>query len=219
MTKAKPDLGPITRLLEWADKNEMSQTDLAMAMGVGPQNIINWKRRGLPSDKHAEAARLMGLSLDAFVRGFPDVDVLRHAIYRKTLQLIPVRQISQLDGKGSWMLGPQLTDIPGYIELQSDDPAAFAIKIMGNDLHPRVKSGEYVIVSPSHPCNPGDEVLVTTTAGQQLVRELLFRRDGQVTLSGITNSDARHTLENAQIERMQYIAGFAKAALYRASKL
>ena len=89
--------------------------------------------------------------------------------------------------------------------------------VSDNDLSPRFKIGDYVMVSPAQPCTPGDEVIVTTPDGKHRVWELAERRDGQVTLTSVRAGGVRVTLKESQIERMDCIVGISKLPLDRAS--
>lgn len=55
---------PIQRLLAWAKSDGLNQTGLAHKLGVLPQDITNWKRRGLPSDKFHDAAQAFNRTVD-----------------------------------------------------------------------------------------------------------------------------------------------------------
>ena len=55
---------PIDRALLWAKDDGLNQSDLANRLGVLPQDITNWKKRGLPSDKYLEVAETLGRSID-----------------------------------------------------------------------------------------------------------------------------------------------------------
>lgn len=39
---------PIDRLLDWADKKGLKDADLARLLGIAPQVLWNWKKRGIP---------------------------------------------------------------------------------------------------------------------------------------------------------------------------
>lgn len=55
---------PIDRVLLLARDRDMDQTALAAAMGVQPQHITNWKRRGLPPAQLPLAAQVLRCSVD-----------------------------------------------------------------------------------------------------------------------------------------------------------
>lgn len=53
-----------TRMMRWAADSGWSQSELANHLGVSPQNITNWKSRGVPSDRYADIAALFARSVD-----------------------------------------------------------------------------------------------------------------------------------------------------------
>lgn len=55
---------------------------------------------------------------------------------------------------------------------QHDDQHAYALEIAGDSMEPVFRRGDVIIVSPSAPVRSGDRVVVKTTAGEILVREL-----------------------------------------------
>lgn len=128
---------------------------------------------------------------------------------------IPVAETAQLDPDGHWKQSehPGGTG-DGYIHMPSRDEHAYAVRVIGDSMHPRIKSGEYVVVEPGHECSPGDEVLVRTTDGYSMVREFLFRRGGFVALQGIGAQATRITLPETDISSLHYVAAIAKEPFY-----
>lgn len=53
---------PIGRLLDWMRDSGINQTELAKRMDSSPQDVTNWKSRGLPADQYAKAADAFGRS-------------------------------------------------------------------------------------------------------------------------------------------------------------
>src|SRR6266851_1471022 len=63
--KQKPDLRSIKIALQLAkDKHHWNQTDFAKAMGVLPQDVTNWKSRGMPADWLEPVADKLKCSVD-----------------------------------------------------------------------------------------------------------------------------------------------------------
>lgn len=63
------EIRPIDRALTWAKEKKLNQSDLARLLGVLPQDVTNWKRRGLPTDKHSDVASALGRSVDELIGG------------------------------------------------------------------------------------------------------------------------------------------------------
>ena len=79
---------PIDRALRRARSRGLNQTELANALGVDPQHITNWKRRGMPPEYHAKSADALDWSVDELLGRdaskmldndwpFPEIDARR----------------------------------------------------------------------------------------------------------------------------------------------
>jgi transcriptional regulator with XRE-family HTH domain len=95
------------------------------------------------------------------------------------------------------------------LSFESADPKAYAVRIFGDAFHPRIKSGELVVLEPSREIEPGDEVLVLLTDGRSMLRELAHHRDGQFAFNGI-NAHPRLTVADSEIESLHYVAAIVK---------
>jgi phage repressor protein C with HTH and peptisase S24 domain len=102
----------------------------------------------------------------------------------------------------------------GQIRWASKDGSAYAVRCKGESMKPRIRNGEFVIVEPSHQFAPGDEVLVRSLDGRVMVKQLAYVRDGMVHLDSVNESHPRISIEETEIESIQYVAGIAKSALW-----
>lgn len=127
---------------------------------------------------------------------------------------VPVLGIAQLGADGFWAVG-DLGAGGGAVEFASQDEQAYALKVVGDSMHPRIKSGEYVVAEPSHAYGAGDEVVVVTTDGRAMVKEFVYRRDGQVALNSVNNGHGRLTLAEGEIESIHYVVAITKPSLFR----
>jgi phage repressor protein C with HTH and peptisase S24 domain len=212
---------PIDRLLRWMKAAGMNQVELADKLGVQPGHVTNWKKRGLPHEKHAAAARLFRRSIDELVGVVPErpesdkKKIVKFAQYSEySLLHIPVRGTIHIgqDGYGKQQQHPVGTG-DGYINMPSHDQGAYAIRIIGDTTQSRIRSGEYVVVEPAHPLVAGEEVLIITKEGQSMVRDFLYQRDGQIAVQNIRGE--RLTLLESDIETIHYVAAITKQAFYR----
>ncbi|MPW16943.1 helix-turn-helix domain-containing protein [Paraburkholderia sp. CNPSo 3157] len=103
----------------------------------------------------------------------------------------------------------------GYIDWPTTDPDAYAIECSGESMRPRIKHGEFVIIEPNHPFQPGDEVLVKSKNGRVMVKELAYKAAGRYTLLSVNESHGRITLEESEIDKIHYVAGIAKPSMWR----
>ena len=88
--------------------------------------------------------------------------------------------------------------------------ARYTCRVRGTSLAPRFEHNEWLLVDPEHEPDPGDEVLVVLNTGPRLVRELVARAAGAVTVRAICAQGATETLTADVIERVDFIAGRAR---------
>ncbi len=122
---------------------------------------------------------------------------------------------------GKAMLGPEgyfeAMDYPtghgdGYIDMVSSDDNAYGLRVVGSSMHPRIKNGEFVLIEPNHPYQSGDEVLVQTVDGRSMVKEFIYRRDGQLRLDSINATHAPLYLDEHQVTKIHYVAAIVKSS-------
>lgn len=213
---------PIDRLIRWMKAADMDQVQLASKLGVEPGHVTNWKKRGLPAERHAAVARLFHRTIDELVGIVPErsgtTDEKKIAksepVQEYSLLRIPVRWTAHVGQEGYWKQQLQhpagIRD--GYINMPSRDRGAYAIHIVGDTTHSRVRSGEYVVIEPDHPLVAGEEVLIITKDGRSMIRDFLYHRDGQFAVQNIRGE--RLALLESDVEKIHYVAGIVKTALY-----
>lgn len=102
----------------------------------------------------------------------------------------------------------------GDVATASRDPDAYAVRVVGDGLHPRIKNGEFVIVEPNREPQPGDEVEVRTVDGGWLIREYLYTREGHVYLASINTDHGRTVFESTEVKSMRYISAIARPSAF-----
>jgi hypothetical protein len=55
---------PIDRALSWARDRGVNQSAFARLIDATPQDVTNWKRRGMPAEWHAAVAKAFGRTVD-----------------------------------------------------------------------------------------------------------------------------------------------------------
>jgi phage repressor protein C with HTH and peptisase S24 domain len=203
----------------------MSQGEFGERFGIGSQGAV-WQYLNGQIPLNAEAARRFAEGLRRQVSDFSPriaeqitqmarvgLDIETDASI--TLKLVPVVGTAQLGNQGFWLeLAHPVGEGDGRVRFPVRDPNAYAVRVIGDSMHPRIKSGEFVIVSPNHSYVPGDEVLVVTRDGRSMVKEFLYRRDGIVALNSVNDSHGRMTLQEHEIEKIHFVAGIARGHLH-----
>lgn len=211
------DERPIDRLLKWTREAGKNQSDLARGLGVDPQTITNWKKRGMPPEYHAPAARMFGRTVEQLLGAAGDDGVREPGAptWARGSKRVPVVGTAQLGTEGYWLETEHPPGVgDGYIDLPSRDPNAYALRVVGESMRPRIKSGDYVVVHPNAPYAPDDEVLVVTRDGRCMVKVFVYRRDGVVALNSVNDGHGRITLREDEIDKIHYVAAIARPGLF-----
>lgn len=105
-------------------------------------------------------------------------------------------------------------DFNGRLKFHSDDPNAFALKIKGDSMFPRINSGEFVVIEPNiEPCS-GDEVLVRTKDGSNMIKKLEFHRDCTYRFTSINQNHPPITLDEDMVEKIMFVSAIVKSIRY-----
>jgi len=83
----------------------------------------------------------------------------------------------------------------------------YTIRIKGNSMAPRYRSGEYVVVDPGVRPKPGADVVVCLKDGRSLIKTLDWRQVGKVQLLSVNGDYPPITLMLDAIERIECITG------------
>ncbi len=98
----------------------------------------------------------------------------------------------------------------GRLMVPSNDPNAYALKVSGHSMMPRIKNGEFVLIEPNHGYVAGDEVLVKTFAGQAMIKEYIYTRDGEHRFDSVNPGVPPLMLPVESVEKIHYVAGILK---------
>jgi len=94
----------------------------------------------------------------------------------------------------------------GEIYTFSQDRNAYAIRVRGDSMRPRIKSGEFIVAEPGVEAQPGDDVVVKLKNEKAMVKELLWMVDGEVCLGSINSAIPPITLLQEEILSIHRVA-------------
>jgi phage repressor protein C with HTH and peptisase S24 domain len=206
-----------------AQGREVTVKQIADECGIEVQAVYQWLSGETKNPKAMyliPAAKLIGVHFDWLARGrgpkiLEPVNNVEPDEIGLTESQIPVVGTAQLGDEGYWTeLQYPTGHGEGFVRYPTRDKNAYALRVKGDSMRPRIKPGEFVVVEPNHPVAPGDEVLVTTTDGRSMVKVLGSNRAGMVELLSINDDHRPITLEQRQVEKMHYVGGIIKAGLY-----
>jgi phage repressor protein C with HTH and peptisase S24 domain len=208
-----------------AERFDGNQAALAREVGKDATYVSRWftetvHRKRIGEQVAREIEQRLGLP-----PGVLDIVQPTHRVQEPTaaweytdswLRDIPVVGTAQMGDDGYW---DELQHPPGFgdglIRYPTRDRNAYALRVKGDSMRPRIRPGEFVIVEPNSAVEPGDEVLVKTRDGRSMVKMLSNRRNGLVELRSVNENHPPITLEESEIELMHYVGGIVKASLYR----
>lgn len=202
----------------------LTPADAARLCDVTPQAVNGWLRTGrIRKSLLAIIARATNRPIEWFFESAMHQPRAEYSLPARAITVniheIPVVGTAQLGDNGFWApLEYPAGHGDGYINYPTRDAQAYAIRVKGDSMRPRIKPGEYVIIEPEAPVEPGHEVLVKTRDGRVMVKVLNFRRNGIIELSSINEDHRPITLEENEIEIIHSVAGIAKSSLYKQSR-
>jgi phage repressor protein C with HTH and peptisase S24 domain len=80
------------------------------------------------------------------------------------------------------------------------DEHAYALEISGDAMKPAYRDGDVIVVSPATPIRRGDRVVVKTTSGEVLVKELKRRTAKALELQSLNPNHVDRTLAAGDVE-------------------
>jgi phage repressor protein C with HTH and peptisase S24 domain len=85
------------------------------------------------------------------------------------------------------------------------DPNAYALEVAGDSMEPVYRDGDMVIVSPSAPIRRGDRVVVRTSRGEVMTKQLARRSARRIELRSLNPSHPNYSFELTDLAWMHRI--------------
>jgi repressor LexA len=159
------------RIREARENKQLDQATLAMKIGVVTRTLQRWEKGeqipdGISIMKMAKATNVHPnwlLTGEGEMYPSPsrpeNVHPLNSAL-RRRVKLVDLPLISAVPaGKVATMFHPDYVD--DYVTVDDvKDPQAFALKVKGNSMSPRIEDGDIVVVSPRQEVQSGDICVV-----------------------------------------------------------
>lgn len=128
---------------------------------------------------------------------------------------VPVVGNAQLGNEGFF----EALDFPpghgdGYLNIHSDDPDAYGLRVTGDSMLPRIKNGEFVLIEPNKSYFSGDEVMVRTVAGRTMIKEFIYLRDGMYRLDSVNAEHAPIHIAESDVLDIHLVGGILKSSRF-----
>jgi hypothetical protein len=186
---------PIDRALEWAKDDGLNQSELAKKAGVLPQDITNWKKRDLPSDKYVVMADALNRSIDDLLgrAGYRRGDVVEVATsgvppagYVRLEHLSPRPSM----GKGALIAEPvqivQYLDVlEQWVRQNVGSANPDRIKVLtgnGHSMEPTIKDHDLVFVDVECRAIEGPGIYVLDVADRFILKKAMILSDGTLII-------------------------------------
>ena len=120
----------------------------------------------------------------------------------RSLQSVPLLALAQA-GSGGHFDESGFPAGRGWDEValpQASDEHAYALEISGDSMKPAYRDGDIIVVSPGTPIRRGDRVVVKTSGGEVMVKELKRRTAKLLELASINPAHADRTLDADEVE-------------------
>ena len=182
MVKQSKTPRPLTHGQVWAaldrlaERAGMSPSGLARRAGLDPTTFNKSKRitadgreRWPSTESVAKALAATNASIDTFVQLIGDG--------ARGVQSVPLLGFAQA-GAGGYFDDCGFPAGKGWDEMRAaspNDEHAYALEISGDSMRPAYRDGDVIVVSPGTPIRRGDRVVVRTTGGEVMVKELKRR--------------------------------------------
>lgn len=190
-----------TALDRLAERSGLSPSGLAKKSGLDPttfnksKRITNDGRERWPSTESvAKALAATNTAIDTFVQLITDRP--------RVVQSVPLLGLAQA-GAGGFFDDGGFPAGKGWDEIglpSINDEHAYALEISGESMKPAYRDGDIIVVSPGTAIRRGDRVVVKTTAGEVMVKELKRRTTKILELASLNPSHPDRTLAPAEVE-------------------
>ena len=183
-----------------AERAGLSPSGLARRSGLDPTTFNKSKRvtpdgreRWPSTESLSKALAATSSSIDTFVQLIGDAP--------RAVQAVPLLGFAQA-GTGGHFDQSGFPAGKGWDEVglpSVDDEHAFALEISGDQMKPVYRDGDVIVVSPGTAIRRGDRVVVRTTDGEVMVKEIKRRTAKTLELQSLNPSQVDRTLAAADV--------------------
>jgi len=187
-----------------AADRKLSASGLARRAGLDPTTFNKSKRiarDGRPRWPSTESiAKVLGatsMSFAEFVKYLGD----GHPAPSPSLRRIPVIAYDKAGAPGYFdeTGNPTGSSWDELVFPEISDPAAYALEIAGDALQPVFRDGDTVVVSPAAGLRRGDRVVLKTSEGDLMVKQLVRRGNRRIDITPLTGGQEETGLAPEQV--------------------
>jgi len=210
------------------DQEGVTNKALAEAVGVSMQAVGDWLRTGrIARDRLPGIAVTLNRRIEWLLSG-KESDSLSPRIreHPRAYQVVPGAEpvYREIPLVGTTRVGPDKTwfDLrypagfgEAYLDTPTRDPSAYALRVVGVDMEPRIREGDILAVSPAAEPVAGDDVVLKRGDGSVMVTELVAIRQDTIALRSIGGGEKRLIVNREDVEFMHVVTGIHPASTVR----
>ena len=102
----------------------------------------------------------------------------------------------------------------GHVEIETGDPNQYCLRAKGMSMHPAIRDGWYILVTPNSTPAPGHYIVIKLKDGQKMIKEFLYRGNGSLHVLSV-NGDERLAIDNELIHDIQAVGGVLQPSMYK----
>jgi phage repressor protein C with HTH and peptisase S24 domain len=189
-----------TALDRLAERAGLTTSALAKRAGLDPTTFNKSKRitsegreRWPSTESVSKSLAATNTSIETFVQLIGDGP--------RAVQSVPLLGFAQA-GAGGYFDDGGFPAGKGWDEVglpAVNDEHAYALEISGDSMKPAYRDGDVIVVSPGTPIRRGDRVVVKTTGGEVMVKELKRRTAKTLELQSLNPSHVDRSLAAADV--------------------
>ncbi len=184
-----------------AAKNSLSASGLARKSGLDPTTFNKSKRIAADGRPRWPSTESIAKALDATRTQIDDFLSLVTGAVPEPRRTVPLIGLAQA-GDGGYFDDGGFPKGQGWDEIAFPDvdrEHAYALEIAGDSMEPVYRDGDVVLVAPGAPVRRGDRVVVKTSEGEVLAKELARKTAKQVELRSLNSAHPDRTLAASDV--------------------
>src|SRR5918994_7117240 len=185
-----------------ASRYGMTASGLARKAGLDATSFNRSKRtspegrdRWPSTESISKILRATGATLEDFLRLIEPGGSLRRS-------MVPLIGMTQA-GSGKFFTDEGLpSNVPGWDEIDFPDfgqEKVFGLEVTGDSMAPLYRDGDVLIISPTASIRKGDRVVVRTTGGEMLARELKRRSAKTLELASLIEGGEERVIPTEEV--------------------
>ena len=185
-----------------AESQGLSLSALAIKAGLDPTSFNKSKRVGLDGRKRWPSTESMNKLLQATNTSLFEFMELAGEPYQPKPHIIPLLGLAKAGREGyfdsdGYPLGTESWD--GIEFPFATNKGIYALEVSGNSMEPAYREGDKLVISPDSEVRKGDRVVVKTTSGEVMVKELKHQSARQICLKSLNTQHPDIELNRADV--------------------